>query len=145
MNIVFPFTDAGIEAYRAWSDEAEDHRQALQDETQALCDDLGVSFDEVFWDAMSGEDMQRHDYLLEVVRDANITPTKPGYFKVQKFGFELYELEKRLYAGAMRRCKKQGRRNQAGASAETIKAGWEARRIRMATQSANSESTDRRL
>ncbi len=126
MNVVFPFTDAGIEAYRSWSDQAEEHRQALQDETQAFCNKLGVSFDEVFWNAMSDDDMQRHDYLLEVVRDANITPTTAGYFKVQKFGLELYELEIRLYSDAMRRCRKHRRRNHAEASPETIRPdhGW---------------------
>lgn len=145
MKSKFPFTDAGIEAYRAWSDQAETHREALQLETEALCSEYGISFDDVFWSSMSGEDMQRHDYLLEVVRDANITPTKAAYFMVQKYGFELYELEKRLFANAIRQCKKRQRRMEDGVTVEIIRSAWQARKIRMSTQVAMSENNERGL
>lgn len=145
MKSRFPFADAGIEAYRAWSDQAEAHREALQQETEALCSELGSSFDEVFWAGMSEEDMQRHDFLLEVVRDASITPTKAAYFKVQQYGFELFEFEKRLFANAMRRCKKKYRREQTGKRAETTVSDWQARKIRMATRDATGESSERRI
>lgn len=98
MNLIFPFTDAGIAGYRQWSNETADRIERTKDQLEALHSAQGGSLIESMARHTPEALLEAHDNLLEAVREANMTPTERGFYEAQALSFALADLETHLYA-----------------------------------------------